>query len=254
MIRIEYLGDLKNLFEERKFMENMVLLDEAQKEINGKLSKYKGRKVSELKIELGMPSKDNKASFVRLARKMLGLTNNQFTLCDNRVNAVLKTVRLTGMEEPAEAMSFMPVDFNHWSTVNNWQESSLYQYFNERFLVFFIFQQYPSGKRVNDDEITFLDVRIWKMPEYDLNHGLKEVWQRVHSLINENELEIVKCTQKNGVIVNKNNLPKSTFNYLGHLRPGAKNGEDKTMLPTGQSIVKQRFWFNQDYVKEIIGL
>lgn len=233
---------------------NKELVVSAQIEIDDKISKYKGMKVSELKESLSMPQIDNKASFVQLARKMLGITNNKFGLCDNRVDAVLKTVRLTGMETPAEAMSFMPVDFKEWSEASSWESSSLYRYFNEKTLVLFIFQQYPSGKRVDDSEMTFLDAKIWKMPEYDLNHGLKEVWEQVRYLINAEKLEITPVEQKNGKIINKNNLPSTQFNTLGHLRPGGMNGDDKVLLSTGQRIVKQRFWFNIEYLKEIMDL
>ena len=185
---------------------------------------------------------------------MLKIPSNQFELCDGRVNAVLKTVRLTGTNTPAESMSFMNIDFKEWVDSPDWHASSLYRYFHDKVLVFFIFQQYPSGKRVADDEMTFLKAKAWKMPDYDLEHGLKEVWDEVRDLLKNNRLEIKAVTQKNGRQVNKNNLPSMNFNELGHLRPGAKNGEDKVTLPDGQRIVRQRFWFNSSYVKEILGI
>ena len=76
----------------------------------------------------------------------------------------------------------------------------------------------------------------------------------MREIIIENKLEIVEVTQKNGKVIYKNNLPSSKFNSLGHLRPGGRNGEDKSDLPTGQRITKQRFWFNAEYVKEIIDI
>ncbi|MBC9825344.1 MULTISPECIES: DNA mismatch repair protein MutH [Carnobacterium] len=232
---------------------NDILIAYAQAEVDKKIQSYKGKKVSELKELFGM-YKDNKASFVQLALKLMGEKGNQFSLGDGEINAVLKTVRLTGMEKPAEAMSFMPVDFDDWISDNLWKDSSLYKYFKEKTLVFFIFQQFPRGKRVNDSEMTFLDVRVWKMSDYDLTHGLKEVWEEVRYLIKENKLEINSIKQTNGRTINKNNLPSTKFNELGHLRPGAKNGMDTVLLPTGQEIVKQRFWFNIKYVEEIISL
>lgn len=230
------------------------LIASAQLEIDKKLQKFKGMKVSELKELVGLNAKDNKASFVNLARKMLGVSGNQFTLCEGKVDAVLKTVRVTGMKNPAEPMSFMTVKFDEWVKSPSWVESSLYNYFKEKTLILFIFQQYPSGQRVDDKEMTFYGVKVWKMSNYDLNHGLKEVWDEVRDLLIHNRLVITPVIQKNCQVINKNNLPKSDFNDLGHLRPGAKNGDDKILLPTGQIIVKQRFWFNSEYVKEILGL
>lgn len=234
--------------------DNELLIASAQAEVDKKIQSYKGKKVSELKELLGLQQKDNKASFVQLALKLMRISGNQFELCDGEIEAVLKTIRLTGMEKPAEAMSFMPVNFEDWISDTSWESSSLYKYFNEKTLVFFVFQQFPNGKRVDDSEMTFLDVRVWKMSHYDLTHGLKEIWEQVRYLIKENKLEITPTKQANGRIINKNNLPSTKFNELGHLRPGGMNGMDTVLLPTGQQIVKQRFWFNIKYVEEIIGL
>jgi hypothetical protein len=231
-----------------------LMLESAQEDLDRKLNHFKSKKVSELKELLEINNKDNKASFVNLARKMMNINGNQLELGEGKVDSVLKTVRLTGMKKPAEAMSFMPVDFDDWINTLDWKDSYLYKYFSEKTLVFFIFQQYPSGKRVDDSEMTFIDAKVWKMSEYDLNHGLREIWDEVRNLIICNKLEIVETVQKDGKIVNKNNLPSSKFNSLGHLRPGGKNGSDKIKLPTGQSIAKQRFWFNAEYVKEILDI
>lgn len=229
-------------------------LESAQRDLDNKLNCFKGKKVSELKELLEMDNVDNKASFVKLARKMMNINDNNLELGEGKIPSVLKTVRLTGMKKPAESMSFMTVDFDEWINNSDWKDSNLYKYFNEKALVLFIFQQYPSGKRVDDSEMTFLDAKVWKMSEYDLNHGLKEVWDEVRQLIMYNKLEIVEYIQKNGKIINKNNLPSSKFNSLGHLRPGGKNGLDTVKLSTGQNIAKQRFWFNAEYVSEILDI
>lgn len=226
------------------------LLLAIQEKINSNISEHKEKRVSEIKEDLNFLVSDNKASFVKLARKILKISNNKMEIEGQSI--ILKTVRLTGLDIPAEAMSFMPVNFDEWIEDKPWEESVLYQYFRNNMLLFFIFQQYPTGKRVLDNEMVFLDAQLWSMSEYDLTHGLKEIWDEVRRLINDNELEITKVQQKSGKIINKNNLPTEKFNLLGHLRPGAVNGEDKIKLPTGQMIVKQRFWFNKNYVKEII--
>lgn len=230
-----------------------VEIQNIQKEIDERISRYDGKKVSELKETLGIKT-DNKASFVQLAKKMLGTKSNQLGLCDGKVEAVLKTVRITGTNTPAESMSFMQVDFEEWMKAPDWHASSLYQYFHEKVLIFFIFQQYPSGSRVADDEMTFLKAVAWKMSDYDLEHGLKEVWDEVRGLIGDGRLEITTVEQRGGRRINKNNLPSIKFNGLGHLRPGGKDGQDTVALPDGQKIVRQRFWLNASYVKEIIGM
>jgi hypothetical protein len=224
-----------------------------QQQLDQKVSRYKDVKVSDLKILVNEHNKYNKASYIRLARKMLGISGNQFVIPNSGIELNLKTIRLTGNNMAAEPMSFTNVDFDKWVGANNWEDSPLYHYFSKKYFAFFIFKQFPSGIHVEDNEMTFSRIKVWKMSEYDLQHGLRDIWAETCRLLNDNELKITPVMQKNGVI-NKNNLPAGSFNYLGHLRPGGKNGKDTVLLPTGQYIVKQRFWFNQKYVKEIINL
>lgn len=225
-------------------------INDMQKEIEEQLSPYFGRTVQELKEGMGVVT-NNKASFVTLSRKMLGITTNKILLSSNQ-EVIIKTVRMTGGSNPAEAMSFLPVDFDEWIDANSWEESKLYKYFKKNYFVFFIYAQYPSGKRVEDNEMIFKSIKVWKINEYDLNHGIKEVWEEVRNLINNNTLSIVQKKLKNGRIVNQNNLPSSKFNGIAHLRPGAVNGNDKVLLPNGQLIVKQKFWLNINYIKEML--
>lgn len=224
-----------------------------QVKLENDLSKFKGMLVSDIKsVLLSNPNEDTKASFVNLAKKMLGIKSNAIPILNGKKEVILKTVRVTGAMVPAESMSFMQVPFKEWCSVENWKDCSLYQYFENTPLVFFIFQQYPTGKRVKDSEMRFLGIRLWQMSEYDINHGLFDLWTEVKRLINNNELIIEQKTLKSGKIQNVNNLPASTFNGVAHLRPGGKNGKDYIQLPTGQSITRQRFWLNASYISNII--
>ncbi|MCC6122313.1 DNA mismatch repair protein MutH [Weissella cibaria] len=226
-------------------------IESAQHWVDAKVQQYIGKTVQELK-ETFLPEKQNtKADFANLARNMLEVSGNRFTLPGD-VNTVLKTVRVMGNGKPAENMSFMTVNFQEWCTVDSWQDCSLYKYFDTTAILFFVFQQYTGGKRVPDDEMVFKGVKLEFVSNYDLNHGIKQVWDEVRSLILENRLEIVPFEQKSGKIVMKNNLPAGGFNGIAHIRPGGANGADVVTLPNGQVIAKQRFWFNAGFVSEFI--
>ncbi|TDM07716.1 hypothetical protein [Macrococcus lamae] len=144
----------------------------------------------------------------------------------------------------------MPIKFNEWTSKVEWKQTHIYKYFSETSFVFIIFQQYSHGK--NRDDIVLKGYKLWKMNNFDINFGLKEVWNEVSSIIDEDRLKLIKIRQSNGKTIIRNNLPGNNFNYLGHLRPGGKNGDDKEILSTGQEIVKQRFWLNKSYIKSII--
>lgn len=225
-------------------------------DINNIIEQYKGKTVFHLRDLLNEYSTSNRVLYVNLSRKMLGQLNNKN---NNRINIektsiIMKTVRIKANGKLAQSMSFIPVDFDEWIEDKDFQESFLYNYFNNNYFAFFIFQEFTSEKIISEKNIVFKDVVIWKMDEYDLNHGLKDIWMNVRELILNDKLTITQKKLSNGKYINNNNLPSSKFNYLGHLRPGAKDGKDKIVLSTGQKLVKQKFWFNKSYVEEIIGL
>lgn len=190
------------------------ILKFAQEEIDTKTYLYKGKKVSEIKQFFMAPTIRNKATFAVLGRQMLGVRNSQLKLYNNSVSAVLKTIRLTGTNNIAEDMSFMPIDFEEWLREENWEESKLFEYFDTKILLLFIYKQYPSGNRVDDSEMVFFDAKLWKMSEYDLYYGLRDIWEDVRYLIKNNKLEITPKKLKNGKVIYKNNLPKKSLVIL----------------------------------------
>ncbi len=225
-------------------------ISDMENEIREITDKFYNKRISEIKDALNISRKNNKASYVSLSKKMLNSSSNKISLPSGK-EGILKTVRFSGNEKPYESMSFMPINFEEWIEKDNFKESEIYKYFNENIFIFFIFQQYTMEK-MNDSSNVFKGIKVWKMTDYDLHHGLLEVWAEVRRLILDNELVLEEVKQKSGKIINKNNLPGLKFNYLGHLRPGGIDGNDKILLPTGQKIVRQRFWLNKDYVNEII--
>lgn len=226
-------------------------LDAAQHWVEAKVQRYVGQTVQEIKDELLPDEVESKAKFVNIARAMLEVSGNKFVLPGD-VKTVLKTVRVMGNGQPAENMSFMMVNFQEWCDSAEWQSCSLYKYFDKNALLFFVFQQYTGGKRVPDDEMVFKGVKIEYIDSYDLNHGIKQIWDEVRRLILDNELEVTPFTQKNGKVIMRNNLPSGSFNGIAHLRPGGANGMDRVTLPNGVEIARQRFWLNAEYVSELI--
>lgn len=225
----------------------------AQNQLSAMLTDYEGARVSDIKAKLTPGnSEDSKASFAVLARRMLKTSNNQIKLPGANQVGTIKTIRITGNDKPAESMSFTSIKFEQWAKCENWHDSSMYQYFKNTPLIFFVFQQFPSGKRVPDNQIRFKNIKVWQMSDYDLEHGIKELWLEVRRLITSDELKIVPKQHKDGKTVNTNNLPGISFNGIAHLRPGGKNGEDKVTLPNGQKIASQRFWLNADYIRDML--
>ena len=198
------------------------------------------------------PQKANKADFVMLARRMLGISQNVIVVPEVNPLVVIKTVRLTGNEKPAESMVFQKIDFTEWCGNIVWHETKTYKFFANTFLAMFVYQQYPAGKRVADEDMIFKGIKVVKIPDYDLDHGIQDMRNEVRRLVNQDQLEVTETRNSAGQVRRFNNLPGISFNGICHLRPGGVNGEDMVALPNGQRIALQRFWLNSGYIKRLL--
>ena len=154
----------------------------------------------------------------------------------------LKTVRLKENNTPKEAMSFNAVNFNELIQ-ENWETSFIRRKFAETTFLFVVFQY-------NEDVLYFRGALAWECPTNILENEIRQFWLTLqHTVLNR--VIITPIKQANSVIFS-NNLPGSKDNPVMHVRPKAANGNDTILLPDGQSITKQAYWFNTSFVAEIV--
>ncbi len=155
-----------------------------------------------------------------------------------KANLLLKTVRVQSNGKVKESMSFPTIDFLKLSE-DTWEESDFYNYLNSKRFLFVIF------KENEEKEYVFNNIQFWSIPEKDMNE-IKRVWERTKEIVNQG----VIFEEKNGKT--HNNLPKQSESPVCHVRPHGSNKNDTTLLPNGDLITKQCFWFNNDYIKKQI--
>lgn len=217
-----------------------------------KIKQYVGKTDRELCDIFGITYTGNKAQWNTLAYRMLGIKSNQ---AEEFVKAqiVVKTIRLEESgtlreNSPLPAFSFKEL------VQEEWEESSLFCYFDETRFFFVVFQK--QGK-----ESVLKGCQFWNMPYEDLNNDVQRGWEQVRETV-RNGVEFIKVEQKNGIII-KNNLLKKTENPIIHVRPHTQqtfyvfeDGEvfgkgtisDSDELPDGRRMTKQSFWLNSDYI------
>lgn len=160
---------------------------------------------------------------------------------------IMKTVRLKKNGMPEESMSFKNIDYCEVYENDDWYESETYELFTNRFM-FVVF------KPVENEEITIFNnstkssvteqsyildsVFFWTMPSTDLDLA-KEYWQNIRE-----------------AVISDNINPQS-FWSIGdhkkfHVRPKARVKADKAINPNGGLCDKYCYWFNAEYVKQII--
>ena len=160
---------------------------------------------------------------------------------------VMKIVRLQNNGMPKESMSFKNIDYCEVYDNDDWIESETYEVFTNRFM-FVIFKP-VHGKRitvfnnktkheVNEQSYILDSVFFWTMPAEDLQTA-KEYWENIRRAV---------CSD---------NITPSAFWSIGdhkkfHVRPKARVKADKAVNPNGGFADKYCYWFNADYVKQII--
>lgn len=138
----------------------------------------------------------------------------------------MKTIRLTKTGRPRESMSFPGFSFMGILS-ENWDESSFFQKLESKFL-FIVFKEDKSG------EERLEKVFYWNMPYKDRLEA-KRVWEDTQRRVAKDAFD----------------LPKISESPVAHVRPKAKNGQDTIPTPQGHQRVKQCFWLNSGYIKQI---
>lgn len=160
---------------------------------------------------------------------------------------MMKTIRLRKNGMPKEAMSFKNIDFCEIFDNDQWIESEAYELFTNRFM-FVVFSPVENEEiclynTKKEDEIyeqsyVLKSVFFWTMPPNDLELA-NDYWKNI----------------RNAVI--SNSITASSFWSIRdkkkfHVRPKARLKTDRTVNPNGGLCDKFCYWFNADYLKQII--
>jgi len=109
-----------------------------------------------------------------------------------------------------------------------WDESIFAEKLERKFLLV-IFRMDKRGDEYLDK------VAYWNMP-YEDRMEAKRVWQET----------------KRRAAIDAKSLPKASESHVAHVRPKAKDGNDKELTPQGELVVKKCFWLNSNYIAKIV--
>lgn len=242
----------------RKYIDNEKVISFASPEelktknledvLYGRFEPYIGRSALEISKMINYTvNPSNKSTIANMISMMLGITGTRLTDIDEiaKANIEFKTIQLEPSGKPKENMSFEQVDFNRWVT-EEFESSQFYEKFEQTKFLFVVFQ-YRETKKQNQNRIPYLKkVVLWNMPEQIIQTYLRRMWNQGRKVLQEGvELNLTK----NGI---SNNLPKAKDNPITHIRPKAKNAQDKVRLPDGQMITKQSYWLDRNYIAKIV--
>lgn len=177
-----------------------------------------------------------------------------------KANIQIKTIRLTKNGKLKESMSFPTFDFIEVAN-EDWETSELREMLSSTKFLFVVFKEVDDSKK----EYEFLGVKLWNMPVFDLEGRVKQVWEKTHSILND---DLVLNVKSNRVT---NNFTNISDNLIAHVRPHAKDRTVTNSLPAsttiriesndnsvdlnylrGHRFTRQCFWLNASYILSVL--
>lgn len=209
-----------------------------------RFKKYCGKTYQEICEMLNTKPSNAKSKYFILANLIAGkgkVSNVNKSEEFEKSGLTMKTIRVKKTGTIKESMSFENIDYQEVLDCQEWTDSRLYELFTNRFL-FVIFRetgnglQLPNGKV--EPEYRLEKVAFWTMPQDNLKVA-KQYWINIRENILNNHIAPYYFWG----LKDDNNF---------HVRPKATVADDLTVNPNGGMVQKYCYWFNRQYVKNII--
>ena len=150
-----------------------------------------------------------------------------------KAGLTMKTIRVQANGNIKESMSFENIDYIEVAECEEWIDSRLYELYSSRFM-FVVFKEQNQGK----EDYVLDDVFFWTMPQKDLDLA-EEYWNHIKTNILEDH-------------ISEEYWWKGADRKNFHVRPKAQKAVDLAPTPNGKGAKKFCYWFNNDYVREIV--
>ena len=156
-----------------------------------------------------------------------------------KANIKLKTIVLNKNGTPKESMSFKQIQYKE--IINEkWEDFEINKIHEDGRFLWVIFKINKSFKKQSDvslSDIILDKVMFWNMPYHDLQYEYKRLWEDT-----KYKISIGDYSHFMGI----------KDNYVGHIRPKARNSHDLMETPQGTMEKKKCFWINASYIAEQI--
>ena len=150
-----------------------------------------------------------------------------------KAGLTMKTIRVQANGIIKEAMSFENIDYIEVAECEEWYDSRLYELFSSRFM-FVIYREQNKDK----NDFVLDDVFFWTMPQQDLEWA-ETYWKHIKD-----------CVEAGNI--SEQYWWKGSDKKKFHVRPKAQKATDLAPTVDGLGAKKYCYWFNNDYVREIV--
>lgn len=205
--------------------------------ILSRIKPYIGKNYQTIAEEKGIDlSKNPKNKFAILANSIVNLNGHSNVNRSEefqKAGLTMKTIRVQYDGNIKEAMSFENIDYMEVAECDNWYESRLYELFSSRFM-FVVFKEQHTNQR----DYALDNVFFWTMPQKDLEWA-EEYWNHIRKNVLEGH-------------ISEEYWWKGKDRKMFHVRPKGQTSSDLVLAPNGTWVKKFCYWFNNDYVKQIV--
>lgn len=163
-----------------------------------------------------------------------------------KANIIPRTIRIEKSGRIKESMPFPAFKFTE-IVQQSWETSEFRNELESTKYMFFVF-------KMTDNGYVFKGIKLWNMPERDIETEAKTVWESTYTCIATGN--IVKKIDKNGNRIT--NFPGMMDNKVCHVRPHARDSKDTFELPVTDKLTKLMkytkhcFWINNKYLEELL--
>ncbi|HII4454331.1 Sau3AI family type II restriction endonuclease [Clostridium perfringens] len=217
-----------------------------------KINSYAGKTDEELCKIFDKEYKNNKAQWIDLAYRMLGIKSNKAEEFE-KANITVKALRIDYKDKIVESSPLPTFKFKEL-VEETWEESKLFNYLDQQKFLFVVYKK-------DGDKYVLKGAQLWNIPYADLNTTVREGWENIRNVIIDG-VKFTPKTNKNGKVIYSNNLPNKESNRVIHIRPHAQKSaykfedgteignvsRDANELPDGRYMTNQSFWLNNTYV------
>ena len=220
--------------------------------IINKINSYAGKTDEELCKIFNREYNDNKAQWIDLAYRMLGIKSNKAEEFE-KANITVKALRIESKDKIVESSPLPTFKFKKL-VEETWEKSKLFNYLDQQKFLFVVYKK-------DGDRYVLKGAQLWNIPYDDLNTTVREGWENIRNVIIDG-VKFTPKTYKNGKVIYSNNLPNKESNRVIHIRPHAQKSaykfedgteignvsRDANELPDGRYMTNQSFWLNNTYV------
>lgn len=214
------------------------------------LNKYEGKSIQELSDIFSLNiSNRSKNQIATIIKKSIGFKSVKSNIKEfEQLGIMVKTIKVRKNDNhPFEAISFQTMKLQEFIE-ENWEDSTFKDYINKILFV----PVYSENKNSTLKEKHIGKSFFWS-PSLDEEIIIKKEWNQYKTEVISGRCKIhqVKDKSKKG-FKEVSELSKASKTSAIHMRPHGRDSDDRDEDSLGNSIVKQCFWLNKNFIQKLL--